>query len=419
MNNDIELKKWSTKMKNNFDAKKIKIGDFVDFRNGVNYFSSGSGYFAKVVGVGNFSSSGELKEYGQIPRIDLSKDLLDEDELRDGDILFVRSNGSKDLVGRSMLIKNPPPRVTFSGFTIRARINSDKIISDYLALLCENDDFKKSMLMAGGGNGNISNINQAMLSAVEINVFSIGYQKEIVSFFNLLKKQIEIIESYLSCQVMNYRSSIFFAMEGVSKNRAKGWVRKRFDEIFLERDECDGNMRLLGVSGESGVIPREEMERRDTSAEDKSSYKVVRIGDIAYNTMRMWQGVCGLSRYDGIVSPAYTVVTPVKGKILGEFAEHLFRHPRVIHDFWRYSQGMVDDTLMLKYPHFSEIRLPIPDISAQAKIAKALSAQRRHIEVLEKLVEKHRERKRALMQQLLTGKKRLIDEAPKREGPLS
>ncbi|MFO4987002.1 hypothetical protein RCK87_24985, partial [Salmonella enterica subsp. enterica serovar 1,4,[5],12:i:-] len=94
------------------------------------------------------------------------------------------------------------------------------------------------------------------------------------------------------------------------------------------------------------------LERRDTSAEDKSNYKVIRKGDIGYNTMRMWQGVFGLSAHDGIVSPAYTVVTPDRSRILGEFASHLFRHPRVVHTFRRYSQGLVDDTLLLKYPHF-------------------------------------------------------------------
>lgn len=172
---------------------------------------------------------------------------------------------------------------------------------------------------------------------------------------------------------------------------------------------------MLAITGELGVVPRDELDRRDTSAEDKSSYKVIRKGDIGYNTMRMWQGVCGLSRYDGIVSPAYVVVTPDESRILGGFAAHLFRHPRVIHTFRRYSQGLVDDTLMLKYPQFSEVGLPIPSIDEQRRIADMLDSQLLVIEQQHKLVLLRKQQKRGLLQKLLTGEWRLTHDLPETE----
>ena len=63
-------------------------------------------------------------------------------------------------------------------------------------------------------------------------------------------------------------------------------------------------MVLLSVTMNDGVIPRSEIEGKDTSSADKSNYKVVLMGDMVYNSMRMWQGANGFSPYDGIVSPA-------------------------------------------------------------------------------------------------------------------
>ena len=58
------------------------------------------------------------------------------------------------------------------------------------------------------------------------------------------------------------------------------------------------------------MIPRDQLDKRDTSNPDKAKYKRVAVGDIAYNTMRMWQGVSALASLEGIVSPAYTVAVP-------------------------------------------------------------------------------------------------------------
>lgn len=237
-------------------------------------------------------------------------------------------------------------------------------------------------------------------------------QRRIVSVLDAAARLISVDERALSQCEARYRSLLQETLRPVDQQRARGWRRAHLGDIFVERDERSGDLPLLAITGGHGVVPRDEIERRDTSSEDKSNYKVIRKGDLGYNTMRMWQGVFGISKYDGIISPAYTVVTPDRTRILGEFAAHLFSHPRVVHTFHRYSQGLVDDTLLLKYPHFSEIRLPIPEIIEQRRIAKALDAQLRELQQLRKLVELRRQQHRGLMQQLLTGQQRLTHDLP-------
>jgi type I restriction enzyme S subunit len=141
-----------------------------------------------------------------------------------------------------------------------------------------------------------------------------------------------------------------------------GWVSQKLGRVFKNRKEKDRpDLPLLAVTGTGGVVNRDTLERRDTSNSDKSKYLRVCQGDIAYNTMRMWQGVSGLVSKEGIISPAYTVCTP-NDEILGKYAQYLFKLPELIKVFHRFSQGMVDDTLNLKFPHFSEIKTVIPSL---------------------------------------------------------
>lgn len=182
------------------------------------------------------------------------------------------------------------------------------------------------------------------------------------------------------------------------------WYEVRLGEVFKERNETSRpDLPLLSVTGDRGIIPRDELDKRDTSNPDKGKYKRVAVGDIAYNTMRMWQGVSALSSLEGIVSPAYTVAVPTS-KIVGRFARHLFKYPPVVNLFHRHSQGLVDDTLNLKFDRFSKIKLTIPsDTAEQARIAEVLDLCDSEIDLLAAQREQIEVERRALLSRLLSG----------------
>ena len=115
-----------------------------------------------------------------------------------------------------------------------------------------------------------------------------------------------------------------------------------------------------------GIIKATDNGRHDISSEDKSHYKVVKVNDIAYNSMRMWQGASGCSPYEGIVSPAYTVVTP-KENIDTEFFAYFFKTASMIKLFRLNSQGLTSDTWNLKYPAFSGIDIICPPSYAEQR----------------------------------------------------
>ena len=155
-------------------------------------------------------------------------------------------------------------------------------------------------------------------------------------------------------------------------------------------------MELLSVTMNDGVKPRSEIEGKDNSSEDKSNYKIVRKGDMVYNSMRMWQGANGISPCDGIVSPAYTVLMPKQEINNGYFAA-LFKSANLINEFRKNSQGMTSDTWNLKYPQIETIKVQIPSVSEQDKVSEMFSVLDERIAAQSRLVESFKKYKRGLL----------------------
>ena len=147
------------------------------------------------------------------------------------------------------------------------------------------------------------------------------------------------------------------------------WEQRKLGEVLKERSErANGDEELLSVTIGNGVIQQAYSDKRNTASEDKSNYKIVCKGDVPYNSMRMWQGAVGYSRYYGIVSPAYTVLIPTQ-EANGEFFMELFKKESTLQTFKRWSQGLTSDTWNLKYPALSMIQFTIPSIEEQNKLA--------------------------------------------------
>lgn len=194
------------------------------------------------------------------------------------------------------------------------------------------------------------------------------------------------------------------------RKRLKGfstkWNEIHLSEAFNERNETGFvNLDLLSV-GSLGVYPQSQSEKRDTSNSDKAKYKRICPGDIGYNTMRMWQGRSALSDMEGIVSPAYTIVTPKRGHS-PLFYSFLFKLPAVVHKFFRNSQGLVEDTLNCKFKDFTIVKVEVPQYEEQVAIANVLTTAVNEVKVYEHKLFVLQQQRKGLMQKLLTGEVRV------------
>ena len=252
-------------------------------------------------------------------------------------------------------------------------------------------------------------VHLSILEKTFIPLPPIKEQKAIGETFRKWDRSIDLTQQLIAEKRLRRKGLMQQLLTG--KRRLPGfageWRKVRLGDIFRNRTESGRtDLSLVSIAADRGVIPRDEIYRKDSSSEDKSKYLRICPGDIGYNTMRMWQGVSGLSSVEGIVSPAYTIVTP-RGGIFGEFMAILFKFQPVVHLFYRHSQGLVSDTWNLKFRHFARIKVTIPDDDEQKAIAKVFQSIDRELELLQTKVNALREQKKGLMQQLLTGKKRV------------
>lgn len=147
------------------------------------------------------------------------------------------------------------------------------------------------------------------------------------------------------------------------------WEQRKLGDCFAERNESMPEGELISVTINEGIKKFSELGRHNNSNEDKTKYKKVCISDIAYNSMRMWQGASGYSPYEGIVSPAYTVLVPNAG-IDSKCLSYQIKLPYMIHIFQINSQGITSDNWNLKYPVLSQIEIFISkNIEEQRKIS--------------------------------------------------
>ena len=181
--------------------------------------------------------------------------------------------------------------------------------------------------------------------------------------------------------------------------------------LFRERKELGKpDLPILSVSLHSGVSDQEQDETENIRAkiriEDKTSYKRVFPGDVAYNMMRAWQGAIGVVRVDGQVSPAYVVAAP-RSEIHGGYFEHLYRTEGFIREMDRFSKGITDFRKRLYWDEFKQLMTLLPPISEQIEIAKFVeriehkTAQACASVLAE--IEKLQELRRVLVAQTVTG----------------
>lgn len=190
----------------------LKLSYIGQLKNGLNYKENSTEHSVKFLGVGNF------KDYMILDSADMFSDIPigeipEEYLLQDGDIIFVRSNGSKELVGRSVMVNNIDFPLTYSGFCIRFRNkNPDLVNNRYLLFFFRSERFKE-LLKVGSGGTNINNLSQDVLNSIRIPVPSMMRQEEVVTTLSNISEQIDSLlanKNALISELENYKRSLIF-----------------------------------------------------------------------------------------------------------------------------------------------------------------------------------------------------------------
>ena len=169
------LKGWTTK----------PLLDMGNCKNGMNFHTGDSGMEMHCLGVGDFKDLSFIDGTDHLPVISLNEAPPEESMLRDGDIVFVRSNGNKALVGRCLVVYPRSTPTTYSGFCIRYRLTSSEVDTTYLLRVLKTDSMRKKM---AGRGANIQNLNQQILAALDIPLPPIKLQQAFAAFVEQVDK---------------------------------------------------------------------------------------------------------------------------------------------------------------------------------------------------------------------------------------
>jgi type I restriction enzyme S subunit len=193
--------------------------------------------------------------------------------------------------------------------------------------------------------------------------------------------------------------------------------RALFEEV---KDRNHPDEEMLSVTITRGIIRQKallsETSKKDSSNLNKSAYKLVQPGDLAYNKMRAWQGAVGASHFRGIISPAYVVMRPREG-CNPAFYHHLYRTPSFQKEAERWSYGITSDMWSLRPEHFKVIYSVLPPPSEQAAIVRFLDwangRLERAIRAKRKVIALLHEQKQAIIHKAVT--QGLDPNVPKRD----
>jgi len=146
------------------------------------------------------------------------------------------------------------------------------------------------------------------------------------------------------------------------------WSVIRCGHLFTEVvDTGHPEEQLLSIDRFKGIIPQNETGRRTRASRDRSAYKYITTGQLAYNLMNAFMGALGFSEHEGIVSPAYAVAKPLT-PIVTRYFHYLLRTPIYQYEYSRLSYGIMYERNRLYFERFKLVKALFPPLEEQHRI---------------------------------------------------
>lgn len=320
-----------------------------------------------------------------------------------GTVLVAMYGGFRQIGRTGILTKKAAINQAISAI----QLNSKKAIPEYVLLYLNSHVFMWRRFAASSRKD--PNITRADVCDFPVTLPSISEQQAIAEIIKSWSDAIEALKNKILEKQKQKKALIQSLLTG--KHRfpefeGQKWEKVKADKIFKSYSKKNNpDEPLLAVMQDIGVVPRDMLDRRVAMPEGSTEgYKLIESGDFVIS-LRSFQGGLEYSRYKGIVSPAYTILKSIR-PIDDDFFRHYFKSYEFIGRLAIAVIG-IRDGKQISYDDFSFMDLPCPSIEEQNKIAAVLNAADKEIALLTQKLEAYQEQKKGLMQQLLTGKKRV------------
>jgi type I restriction enzyme, S subunit len=409
-----------------------RLGELGKFKNGINKSKEDFGYgfpFVNLMDVFGIPKISNLAaDFGLVNTTPDERDLYD---LKSGDILFVRSSVKPEGVGLTTLIQHDFPNMVFSGFLIRFRDYGQLEIG--FKEHCFFDSGFRARLISSSTVSANTNINQDALKSLHI-AFPpcLSEQRSIASVLSDTDALLEALDCLIAKKRDLKQATMQQLLTGKTRlpgfGEGKGYKQTEVGVIPEDWDSCQ--VSKVTVTHKQGYYTKDKyvedgirLVRITDLYNPKIDYgamPMLRISDRDFEQYRVSKGDFliarsgAIGRY-GIVEDDINAIFGSyiirfifdRGKLLNRFFGYLFETQMIWKQLLSITQG--SSNININAGNIKELTIPLPSISEQTAIAQILSDMDTEIAALEQRRDKTRALKQGMMQELLTGRTRLID----------
>ena len=343
-----------------------------------------------------------------------------------GDFIFADTSEDLDGCGNCAYVDVDIP--IFAGYhtiILRAKVQKS---NQYFAYLFKSDMWRRQIRERVIGV-KLFSISQKVLKKTSLIIPPQEIQCRIADYLNckcaeidaVLEKTRTSIEEYKKLRRAIITQAVTKGIRGDKPMKESGiewaplipedWSNYRGKHLFYETNERSetGSEELLTVSHKTGITPRSQKNVNMFMSESLVGYKICREGDIAANTMWMWQGAIGVSAYYGVISPSYNTYRQRNGAFDPQYLDYLLRIPPLVGQYNVCSTGITASRLRLYPEQFLSLRFIVPPMEEQQEIVMFLRSRVNDIDVLiqkkEQFLAELETYKKSLIYEYVTGKK--------------
>jgi len=336
--------------------------------------------------------------------------------LKDND-LIVTTVGSRppiynSLVGRTIIVKKEHEKCLLNQNAVCLRADNNWVQQEYLNQLLKRKRYVYYVESIIRGNANQASITLEDLFKFKVFLPPLSEQKKIAGILSCWDEVIEKIENLITAKktfkkgVMQKLLSGAVRFKGFNGKAELKKLKGMVKDISVRNKDSSTSV-VLSVTNTNGFVVQTEHFDKSVASEDISNYKIVKKGQFGYNPSRVNVGSIAMLEKDieGALSPMYVIFETVDGVILPDYMKQFIKsswfngHVRCL------TQGSVRDSL--SFDALEQIKIFVPTIEEQKRIAEALSSVDKEISLLEKKRDALKKQKKGLMQKLLTGKIRV------------
>ncbi len=338
--------------------------------------------------------------------VDLSK-IKKDNYCEEGDLVIADASEDYADVGKSIELKNLNGQKLVAGLhTYIARPRKGIFTKGFSGYLMQSWTLRKQIMMLANGS-KVLGISTGNLKQVIFKIPTLPEQQKIAGFLSAVDEKLkhlnrkkELLQQYKKGVMQQlFAQELRFKREDGMDYPDWEWMDgdKLFDNISDKNHNSD--LPILAITQDQGAVPRDLIDYKMTVT-DKSiaSYKVVQVGDFVIS-LRTFQGGIEYSNYKGICSPAYIILRPSSDSVDRVFYKFYLKTDYYIAQLQKNLEG-IRDGKMISYKYFSEIKLPVPSIEEQQKIASFLSSLDRKIDAVSAQIELTQQFKKGLLQEM-------------------